>query len=536
MLSSIQRNIIEPFLVVRQSVAPLKLSRWQLTKLMARTALDGMPEGSLYVFLATLAMAIVVGYLILNRNTNTRVKVPPGLSVVKRNDMHFLDIIKEGRELYPGEPFLAVNKRHSFVIFPPSCFDEIKRLPEHTASAKSFFHATNYGHWSQIGTETPELIKSVIADLTRSLPARVQARQEDCQNAFDDVLGRKRDWKEFPLMMTTFEIVTQINACSFVGRKLGTTKGWIKSVMWSPILIHVAVTLLDACPLILRPLLAPIYFFPTIKNRWDMKRLLTPVLKEDINEYYGAADKKEILKPKPEGKVPFTGFLLSRYKTAEANIKQLISDYVLISFDSTPSTASALFHALCELALHPECAEILRQELDEVVVAGNLPGTHLQELRKMDSFLRESFRLHPIGIFALQRALEKPVKLSVGPTLPAGTIMAVDGLAINRSPELWENPDEFDMFRFYNLRQKPGNENRYHFLTTGNDSPGWGDGTQACPGRFFATSTLKIALAHFLRNYDIEIRPDCLPLTTTPLSNGSWKPDDKAIARIRARC
>ncbi|KAI1304522.1 cytochrome P450 oxidoreductase GliF [Xylaria venustula] len=536
MLSSIQRNIVEPFLVVRQSVAPLKLTRWQLTKLMFRTAFDGLPDGSLYFLLAGLAMVFAVLYIILNKNTNTRVNIPPGLHVVKRPDMHFLDIIKEGRELYPGEPFLAVNKRHSFVIFPPKCFDEIKRLPEHTASARSFFHATNYGHWSHIGTETPELIKSVIADLTRSLPARVQARQDDCQNSFEEVIGRKRDWKEFPLMMTTFEIVTQINACSFVGRKLGTNKGWVKSVMMSPIFIHVAVTLLDACPLILRPLMAPIYFFPAIKNRWDMKRLLTPVLEEDIKDFYQSNDKKELLKPKPEGKIPFTGFLLSRYKTAEANLKQLISDYVLISFDSTPSTASALFHALCELALHPEAAEVLRQELDEVVVAGNLPGTHLQELRKMDSFLRESFRLHPIGIFALQRALEKPVKLSVGPTLPAGTIMAVDGQAINRSPELWSDPESFDMYRFYNLRQKPGNENRYHFLTTGNDSPGWGDGTQACPGRFFATSTLKIALAHFLRNYDIEIKPECLPLKNTPLSNGSWKPDDTAIARIRARC
>ncbi|KAI1749215.1 cytochrome P450 oxidoreductase GliF [Xylaria castorea] len=535
MLSSIQRNIIEPFLVVRQSVAPLKLTRWQLTKLMTRTALSGLPDGILYLFLAVLAFIVIVYYR-GNKNTNSRVPAPAGLPVVKRNDMHFLDVIKEGRERYPGQPFLAANARHSFVIFPPSCFDEIKRLPEHTASAKSFFHSTFYGHWSQIGTETPELIKSVIANLTRALPARVAARQEDCQNAFEDVLGRKRDWKEFPLMMTAFEIVTQINACSFVGRELGTNRKWIKSVMMSPIFIHVAVMCLDACPLILRPLMAPIYFLPTIKNRWDMKRLLTPILEEDIKDFYKAKDTKELLRPRPEGKVPFTGYLLSRYQTAEASIKQLVSDYILISFDSTPSTASSLFHALCELALHPEAAEILRRELDEVVVDGNLPGTHLQELKKMDSFLRESFRLHPIGIFALQRRLEKSVKLSVGPTLPAGSILAVDGLAINRSPELWPNPDKFDMDRFYDLRQKAGNENRYHFLTTGPDSPGWGDGTQACPGRFFATSTLKIALAHFLKNYDIEIKPECLPLKTTPLSNGSWQPDDKAIARIRARC
>lgn len=91
------------------------------------------------------------------------------------------------------------------------------------------------------------------------------------------------------------------------------------------------------------------------------------------------------------------------------------------------------------------------------------------------------------------------------------------------------------MYRFHNLRQKAGNENQYHLVTTGPDSPGWGDGTQACPGRFFATNTLKITLAHFIRNYDVEIKPECLPLKSKPMASGFWSPDDKAIARIRAR-
>lgn len=293
---------------------------------------------------------------------------------------------------------MAVNKRHSLVVFPSSCFNEIKRLPAHTASAKAFFNTTNYGHWSHVGEESPELIKSVIADLTRSLPARVRTRQDECRDVFDEVIGRRRDWKEFPLLMTTFEIITQINACSFVGKRLATNRSWVKSVMMLPIFIHVGVMLLDACPLILRPFTAPIYFLPSIKNRWDLKRMLIPVLKRDLQEYHEATDKKEILRPRTEGKVPFTGFLLSHYKSAEASLKQLISDYIHLSFDSTPNTAAVMFHVLCELAAHPEAVDVLRQELDEVLVDGKLPATHLQELRKMDSFLRESFRLHPFGI------------------------------------------------------------------------------------------------------------------------------------------
>lgn len=469
---------------------------------------------------------------------------------------------------YPNEPFLAVNKRHSFVIYPRQCFDELKRLPEHTASAKGFFHAANYGDWSLIGTETPTLLKTIMADLTRSLPARVYNRQQDTRTAFDAVIGSCPDWKEFNLLMTAFEIVAQINACSFVGRELGCNRSWVRAVMMSPLVIHVAVTLLNACPALLRPLMQPLLFLPTLKNQWDMKRLLTPMLHKDIKNFSEAKDKKELIRPSAQGDIPFTAFLLSRYKTAEVTIKQLVTDYVLVSFDSTPSTASALYNALCELCQHPEAVQVLRQELVEVLVDGRLPTTHLQELKRMDSFLRESFRMHPVSlcklfldphdvtptaavtrqntatddptiplfqIVTLQRHIETPVQLSVGPTIPAGAIVGVDAQSINRSPELWTDPDTFDMDRFYRLREQPGNENRYHFLTTGSDSPGWGDGTQACPGRFFATSTLKIALAHVIMNYDIQLKEGSIPLEITPLANGTWKPDDKATALFKSR-
>jgi cytochrome P450 len=201
--------------------------------------------------------------------------------------------------------------------------------------------------------------------------------------------------------MSIFKIVAEVNACSFVGRELGTNEGWVNAVMMSPLVIHVAVTLMNACPPLLRPLLSPLAFLPTKKNQWDMKRLLKPMIKEDIKTFEATQDKKELLRPKFEGKIPFTAMLLSRYKGGQASIQQLVEDYILVSFDSTPSTASALYHIICELAVRPQAADILRNELADVMVDGKLPLTHLQELRRMDSFLRESFRMHPVSLCKL---------------------------------------------------------------------------------------------------------------------------------------
>ena len=284
------------------------------------------------------------------------------------------------------------------MVYPPSYFDELKRLPESKASARAFFHRANFGNWTYIGQETATLLKTIIADLTRSLPARVFNRQQDCRMAFDSTIGYAPDWKEVGLLMTTFEIVANVNACAFVGRDLGSSKKWVRAVMQSPLVIHVAVVLMNSCPALLRPWLAPLAFLPTLKNQWDMKRLLTPMLEEDQKTFQESPDKSKLLRPKQEGKIPLTAMLLSRYKPEQASIRQLIIDYILISFDSTPSTASALYYMICELAAHPEAADILREELDEVMVDGKLPQTHLQELKRMDSFLRESFRLHPVSL------------------------------------------------------------------------------------------------------------------------------------------
>ncbi|OTB17066.1 hypothetical protein K445DRAFT_74306 [Daldinia sp. EC12] len=457
------------------------------------------------------------------------------MPVVKRNDSDFENIIKEVRLKHPDTPVYIENNRHVLIVCPPQCFDEVKRLPEHTASARKFFHGANYGQWSLVGRETNALLKCIMADLTRSLPARVLTRQQDCRMAFDAIIGYCPEWKDFNLLMTVFELVAQINASSFVGRELSSNRKWVRAVMMYPIVVYIAVTAMNALPTLLRPILAPLLFLPALKNQWDMKRLLAPYLKNDMKTFQECKDKKQLLKPSSNGKLPFSAMLLSRYAQAESNIRQLVQDYILVSFDSTPSTASTLYHVLCELARHPVAADILRKEVEEVMVDGKLPTTHLQELKRMDSFLRESFRLHPINLFSLLRHLKKPTKLSVGPTIPAGATICVDAEGINRSPDLWQDPDKFDMDRFYNIRQRPGNENRYHFLTTGADSPGWGDGSQACPGRFFATSTIKIALTHILLNYDIKLKDMNREIKSTPMAGGSFKPDDGVIVSFKSR-
>lgn len=71
-----------------------------------------------------------------------------------------------------------------------------------------------------------------------------------------------------------------------------------------------------------------------------------------------------------------------------------------------------------------------------------------------------------------------------------------------RDPEVYENPDEYDGYRFYRLRQQPGKENTSQLVTTSPDYLPFGHGQHACPGRFFAAQEIKVVLCQLLLKYD----------------------------------
>lgn len=55
------------------------------------------------------------------------------------------------------------------------------------------------------------------------------------------------------------------------------------------------------------------------------------------------------------------------------------------------------------------------------------------------------------------------------------------------------------------MRKIPGKENTGQFVTTSPEQPAFGHGTHACPGRFFASNQIKIAMCHILLKYDFKL-------------------------------
>jgi cytochrome P450 len=96
----------------------------------------------------------------------------------------------------------------------------------------------------------------------------------------------------------------------------------------------------------------------------------------------------------------------------------------------------------------------------------------------------------------------RDITLSDGTRLPKGEVVAVSATRM-MDPNVYEDPEKWDGYRYLRWRNQPEMEAIAQLASTSADSYGFGWFPRACPGRFFAAHSLKIALAYILIRYDI---------------------------------
>lgn len=102
----------------------------------------------------------------------------------------------------------------------------------------------------------------------------------------------------------------------------------------------------------------------------------------------------------------------------------------------------------------------------------------------------------------MQRVVKEEVQLSDGTRIPKGAFTMV-ALDLKDDPSIFgEGASEYRPQRFVELRQKPGHENKWQFVTTAPEHLAFGHGMHSCPGRFFASNEVKVILVHLLLKYD----------------------------------
>jgi cytochrome P450 len=170
------------------------------------------------------------------------------------------------------------------------------------------------------------------------------------------------------------------------------------------------------------------------------------------------------------------------------NDEQLVDNLLTFYLAGHETTARALAWTLYLLALAPDWAAALEEEVARVTGGAPVESAHVEQLVLVQQVLKESMRLYP-PVPMLSRQCVEEARLGDVTVLPGATV-AMPIYAMHRHSRRWEDPDAFDPARF-----APGREAqipRYQYLP-------FGAGPRICIGMAFAMLEATAMLATMLQ-------------------------------------
>jgi len=202
----------------------------------------------------------------------------------------------------------------------------------------------------------------------------------------------------------------------------------------------------------------------------------------------------------------------------ERSVYALAYRVVLLNFAAIITTTIMATNGLLDIfsahnseylitALREEASAVFREH------NGEWTKSAVAKLYRLDSAIRESARVSGVGGTSMARKVraDDGITLPDGTWIPNGATVGVSMDGIHFDQAFYENPLEFDAFRFSRPREE-------HILADSTEKPRanedlvttsahwlpFSHGIHACPGRFFAANNVKIILAHLLLNYDVQ--------------------------------
>jgi len=181
--------------------------------------------------------------------------------------------------------------------------------------------------------------------------------------------------------------------------------------------------------------------------------------------------------------------------TGNAPTADDVAGHLPILFGSTYETCqTVLLWSLFLLAQHPDVARDLVDEL-----AGARAGTpatlaRVSNLPLLDAVVKESMRLLP-GVPYQVRVATQPTRLGNYDVAP-GSHALLSSFLTNRDPQIYDEPARFRPGRWSRIDPTP-----FDYLA-------FSGGPRTCPGSWFGTAVVKVALATILSRFRVGIVPD----------------------------
>ncbi|KAM3417117.1 hypothetical protein BST61_g8693 [Cercospora zeina] len=429
--------------------------------------------------------------------------------------------------LPPDESFQVMTAGGPLILIRNKFAREVAQHPDlslHEHIRQTFF--PNYPGFEgvRIGLEGhihEALRETLVRRMTEALGSLVEDQLEETTCAVEQAFGDSETWVVIDAGPACALIVRRIVSRVLLGKRLGTSKRWLKISEDYLTCTGYAMFWLSLLP---RPIASVLHWLiPSCHSLRSLVREAAEVIEDEMRA-------RDFEKAKGCDSITWLS------DESQARGRRLeIADFVCLQLGSSVSanhsTSEALLQALLHICEYPEASGALRKEIVSVVGSRGWSKTSFNQLRLMDSFLSESQR-HARGAAALRRIAVRNVTLSNDFTINQGWPVQV--LLRNVDPEIYAEPASFKPARFLSNRGRPGEGNKWQYASASPEQMGFGLGRHSCPGRFFASHALKMILAELLLKYDWDFDPNYGPPKNMTFE-GHVKPDSAVKIRCRRR-
>ncbi|KAK6125303.1 hypothetical protein DH2020_040951 [Rehmannia glutinosa] len=186
------------------------------------------------------------------------------------------------------------------------------------------------------------------------------------------------------------------------------------------------------------------------------------------------------------------GHLLSLQESdPELYTDEIIKGFITIMIVGGTDTSIVTVEWVMSVLLnHPQILQKAKVELDSQVGDHRmLEERDLPNLRYLRNIILEASRIYPAGGLTLPREASTDCKVG-GFDIPRGTMLVVNAWAIQRDPEVWDEPMRFKPERFEGRDVEP------QTLMT------FGMGRRACPGAGMAQRVVGLVLGSLIHCFD----------------------------------
>ena len=161
----------------------------------------------------------------------------------------------------------------------------------------------------------------------------------------------------------------------------------------------------------------------------------------------------------------FTGLFLaeSEEKLTWQEVRSNALTFLVAGTDTTADTLTYLVWAVCQ---SPSVKAALLGELDQL--QENFDDMHLKSLSYLNQVIEETLRVYPAVATGLLRIVPPGGASIAGRYIPGGSTVSCQAYSLQRDPQIFPKPDEFDPSRWAN----PTNEMKHAMMVWGGGARG----------------------------------------------------------------